>query len=122
LAGYDLKIVYCPGNVNGKPNALSRRPDHRPEKGDRGQNGLQRISPVLKPEYFVLEMMLKDIGVWTVISGSKLQAVPPIKFNADFMKRIVTAVRNDQEWQEAYNAARDGNPSANVKYLYEALY
>jgi hypothetical protein len=24
LAGYDFKIVYCPGNLNGKPDALSR--------------------------------------------------------------------------------------------------
>jgi hypothetical protein len=36
-----------------------------------------------------------------VISGSKLHAVPLIKFNADLMERIVTAAIEDQEWQDA---------------------
>jgi hypothetical protein len=76
----------------------------------------------LKPEYFVFEIMLEGIGMRTVISGLKLHVVPLIKFNADLMKRVVTAATEDQEWQEAYNVARDGNPSANVKYLYGALY
>ena len=122
LAGYDFKIVYRPGNLNGKPDALSRRPEYRPEKGDSSENGLQPISLVLKPEHFVLEMTLEDIGVRTVIAGSKLHAVPPIKFNTELMERVVTAAADDQEWQEAYNAAKDGNPSANVEYLHGALY
>ncbi|KAF8697498.1 hypothetical protein RHS03_07767, partial [Rhizoctonia solani] len=28
LAGYNFHIVYCPGKQSGKPDALSRRPDH----------------------------------------------------------------------------------------------
>ncbi|QRW23181.1 Retrotransposable element Tf2 protein [Rhizoctonia solani] len=28
LAGYNFQIVYCPGKQSGKPDALSRRPDH----------------------------------------------------------------------------------------------
>jgi hypothetical protein len=48
--------------------------------------------------------MLEGIGLWTVISGSNLHAVPPIKFNADLMECVVTAATEDQEWQEAYNA------------------
>jgi hypothetical protein len=76
----------------------------------------------LKPKYFVSEMMLENIGVWTIISGSKLHAVPPIKFNIDLVKYIVLAAADDPEWQEAYNAIKDGNPSINVKYLHGALY
>jgi hypothetical protein len=67
-------------------------------------------------------MTLKDIGVWTVISGSKLYAVPPIKFNADLIEYLVMVAINNQEWQEAYNAIRDSNPSGNIEYLYGALY
>jgi hypothetical protein len=42
--------------------------------------------------------MLEGIGMRTVISGSKLHAVPPIKFNADLMEHIVMAAMEDQEW------------------------
>jgi len=35
LAGVDFKIYYRPGTQNGKPDTLSRRPEYRPEKGDR---------------------------------------------------------------------------------------
>jgi hypothetical protein len=55
------------------------------------ENGLQLILVVLKPEYFILEIMLEGIGMQTMISGSKLDGVPPIKFNADLIERVVTA-------------------------------
>jgi hypothetical protein len=51
----------------------------------------------LKPEYFVSEIMLEGIAMWSVISGSKLYAVPPIKFNADLMEHVVMAATDDQE-------------------------
>jgi hypothetical protein len=60
--------------------------------------------------------------MWTIISGSKLHAVSPIKFNADLMERVVMAAMEDQEWHEAYHAVMDSNPSGNVKYLYGALH
>jgi hypothetical protein len=66
--------------------------------------------------------MLEGIGMQTVISGSKLHAVPPIKFNVDLMEGVVTATTEDQEWQDAYNVAKDSNPSINVEYLHGALY
>jgi hypothetical protein len=75
----------------------------------------------LKTEYFVLEITLEDIRMQTVISGLKLQAVPLIKLNADLMEYIVTATIEDQEWQDAHNATKNRNPSANVEYLYDAF-
>src|SRR5436853_769558 len=33
LDGYDFNIIHRPGAKNGKPDALSRRAEHRPEKG-----------------------------------------------------------------------------------------
>ena len=34
LAGYDFKIFYQPGSANGKPDALTRRLEYRPKKGE----------------------------------------------------------------------------------------
>jgi len=34
LSGIDFRIYYRPGNRNGKPDALSRRLEYRPEKGE----------------------------------------------------------------------------------------
>jgi hypothetical protein len=76
----------------------------------------------LKPEYFVSEIMLEDIGVQIVISGLKLHAVPPIKLNTDLMEHVVRAAKNDQEYQEAENMVKDSNPSTNIEYLYRARY
>jgi hypothetical protein len=122
LVGYDFKIVYHRRNLNGKPDALSRQPEYCPEKGDRGENSLQLISLVLKPEHFISERTLEDIRMRTVISGSKHHAVLPRKFNADLMEYVVMAATEDHECQEAYNAARDSNPSTNIEYLYGALF
>jgi hypothetical protein len=36
LAGMDFKIFYRKGTSNGKPDALSRRPEYHPEKGGGG--------------------------------------------------------------------------------------
>jgi hypothetical protein len=85
-------------------------------------NGLQPISLVLKPEHFISEMMLEGFGIWTVISGSKRHTVPAIKFDTDLMECVVIATMEDQEWQEAYNAAKDSNPCTNREYLDGALY
>jgi len=49
LAGIDFKIFYRPGSQNGKPDALSRRPEYRPEKG-RVEN--QQITTVLGKSHF----------------------------------------------------------------------
>jgi hypothetical protein len=57
-----------------------------------------------------------------MISGSKLHAVPLITFNVDLMRCVVMAAMEDQEWNDAYNTAKDSNPSANVEYLHWALY
>jgi hypothetical protein len=76
----------------------------------------------LKPEHFVSEQLLEGIGMQTVISGSKLHAVPPINFNVDLIERVVTAATEDQEWQDTYNVAKNGNPSAKVEYLHRAHY
>jgi hypothetical protein len=57
----------------------------------------------------------------TVISGSKLHIVTLIKFNVDLMECVVTAATEDQEWQDAYNAVKNSNPSVNIEYFHRAF-
>jgi len=49
LAGINFKIYYRPGVKNGKPDALFRRLEYRPEKGE-GED--QPITTVLHPWHF----------------------------------------------------------------------
>jgi hypothetical protein len=97
FAGYDFKLVYYPGNLNGKPDALSRQLEYCLEMGDSSNNGLQSILVVLKREHFVSEITLEGIGMRTGISRSKLHAVPPIKFHTDLMELVVTTAMEDLE-------------------------
>ena len=47
LANFNFKIVYRPGSRGGKPEALSRRPEYRPQEG-----ATHREQSILKPEHF----------------------------------------------------------------------
>ena len=55
LANYNLKIVYRPVKRGGKPDALSRRPEYRPEEG-----ATHREQSILKPDHF--QICLVQIG------------------------------------------------------------
>jgi len=52
LASFNFKIVYRPGSRSGKPDALSRPPEYRPEEG--AEHTEQSI---LKPEHFSLSLV-----------------------------------------------------------------
>jgi len=43
LASIDFKIYYRPGTQNGKPDALSRRSEYRPEKGGAENHPVTRV-------------------------------------------------------------------------------
>ena len=45
LDGFDFVIIYRPGVKNGKPDALSRRSESRPEKGGKA---ISRLNEYLK--------------------------------------------------------------------------
>ena len=51
LANFNFKIVYEPGSRGGKPDALSRWPEHRPEEG-----ATYRKQLILKPEHFEISL------------------------------------------------------------------
>src|ERR1700712_2097282 len=52
LADYNFKIVYRPGTHGGKPDALSRRPEYRPEEGAKHSE-----QSILRPEHFELSLI-----------------------------------------------------------------
>jgi len=52
LASFNFKIIYRPGSRSGKPDALSRRLEYRPEEG--AEHTEQSI---LKPEHFSISLV-----------------------------------------------------------------
>jgi len=52
LTNYNFKIVYRPGSRGGKPDALRRRPEYRPEEGTR-----HREQWILKSEHFQISVI-----------------------------------------------------------------
>jgi len=52
LASFNFKIIYRPGSRSGKPDALSRRPEYRPEEG--AEHTEQSI---FKPEHFSISLV-----------------------------------------------------------------
>jgi len=55
LADYHFKIVYCLGKRRGKPDALSRRPEYRPEEGVKHSE-----QSILKPKHFQISLIHED--------------------------------------------------------------
>lgn len=79
LAGYDFTIIYRPGEKNGKADAMSRRHDYRPQRGE-----CDSIKPLslLKPN----QLLLSTACVSTTDSA--------------FLDKIREALLNDQYYLE----------------------
>jgi hypothetical protein len=96
LAGYDFKIVYCPGSKNGKPDALSRRSEYRPRRGGTAESDEnQPIHTILKPEHFGPYDPEYDVGGIPVVSAARLQEIPEVRFSQNFLEKIVLAGNSD---------------------------
>jgi len=52
LASFNFRIIYRPGSRSGKPDALRRRPEYRPEEG--AEHTEQSI---LKPKHFLISLV-----------------------------------------------------------------
>jgi len=66
LTNYNFKIVYRPGSRGGKPDALSRRPDYRPEEGARHSE-----ETILKSEYFQISIIHQKRSAETALTPEK---------------------------------------------------
>ena len=98
LAGIDFKIYYRPGSQNGKPDALSRRSEYRPEKG--GVEN-QPITAVLGEKHFE-ERLTRSF----ICSSARLTSLPTRKWTPDFAEKIREAAKGDEEYRKAWEAVQ----------------
>lgn len=56
LVDFDFEIVFRPGRLQGKPDALSRRSEYQPKRGDGTQE--QQEIPLLKPNQLRLQALI----------------------------------------------------------------
>jgi len=100
LAGVDFRIYYRPGTQNGKPDALSRRSEYRPEKG--GVEN-QPVTTVLKEKHFEsFEKETEERRASSFIcSSARLSSIPARRWSPTFLEEIRKAAKNDPLYQEA---------------------
>jgi len=100
LASIDFRIYYRPGNRNGKPDALLRRSEYRPEKGG-SEN--QPITTVLRKDNFAEPDFAKpDRRERTFIcSSARLASLPPQQWSEEFVEAVKKAGKKDYEYQGA---------------------
>jgi len=68
LANFNFKMVYRPGSRGGKPDALSRRPEYRPEEG-----ATHCEQTILKPEHFEVSLCNKKDRIQVrLVEGKKV--------------------------------------------------
>jgi len=94
LAGIDIKIFYWPGSQNGKPDALSKPPEYRPEKGGIEN---QPITTVLGKNHFEERLTRSFIS-----SSARLASLPERKWTEEFLAKV----REEGKKDEAYEQAR----------------
>jgi transposase InsO family protein len=119
LAGFDFKIIYRPGTQNGKPDALSRRPEYRPKKGgiNPEDNENQPIYRVLRPDQLVTVE-----GETVLVSSVRIQNIPKTTFGKELLLEILRASKEDPEWLAEKAKATKGNPSPDIEIEGEVLY
>jgi len=66
LTNYNFKIVYRPGSRARKPNALSRRPEYRPEEGARHSE-----QSIMKSEHFQISVIHQRRSAETALIPEK---------------------------------------------------
>jgi len=99
LAGIDFRIYYRPGTQNGKPDALSRRSEYRPEKGGVGN---QPITTVLRKNQFAERQESSFI-----CSSARLASLPNPRWKDEFIKEIKDKRRKDEAYQQAWEKAEE---------------
>ena len=100
LAGVNFRIYYRPGTQNGKPDALSRRSEYRPEKG--GVEN-QPITTVLGEKHFGnFEKETEERRASSfVCSSARLSSLPARKWSPAFLEEIRKTAKDDAPYQEA---------------------
>ena len=97
--------------MNTKPDALSRRAEHHPEKGG---HDYQPVEHVLKPGQWVPENYRQ-----IVLSSVKFQGLRPVvKMSKWLEEEIVSKAKSNSIWPELYHkAAEEGAPEGHITAL-----
>jgi hypothetical protein len=112
LSTYDFQIMYRKGSSNGKPDALSRRPELRPKEG--GTTAAETSAPLLKPEQFI-----EIAGVDQEFGRIELASIDKVQFGQEFLEKVRQASANDEEY--ATMKAKCGQPDDTLSPGYELL-
>jgi hypothetical protein len=117
LTRFDYEIVYCPGKLNGKADALTNRPGDLPQGGDESLKNMEQV--VLKPHNLPEQLMISANGIVgqeaALISDLFVQAymedqLPSQILNAirqrDSSKEITVAECTKQDGQVWYRGKR----------------
>jgi len=91
LAGVDFRIYYRPGTQNGKPDALSRRSEYRPEKGGIEN---QPITTVLQEK-----TLANRRNQSFICSSARLASLPARKWKEEFLEEIKKEGEKDEEYK-----------------------
>jgi len=83
LSRFYFDLFHRPGRISGKPDALSRRPDH-----GKGENDNQDVI-LLKPEWFKIQALKQE---HVILSGEESPLLQRIRNSKDYDDRVVKAV------------------------------
>jgi len=104
LAGIDFRIYYHPGSQNGKPDALSRRTEYRPEKGGIEN---QPITTVLQKNHVADRQ-----GHSLICSSARLASLPAKKWRKEFVQRIQETGEEDPAYRQAWKVVEEEQEEA----------
>ena len=93
LAGINFRIYYRPDTQNGKPDALSRRSEYRPEKG--GVEN-QPIMTILGKNHFEERLTCSFI-----CSLARMLSLPARKWSEEFLTRVREEGKKDDVYERA---------------------
>ena len=109
--GFGFQIIYRPGTQKTKPDALSGRPEHCPEKG---WHVYQPIEHVLKLGQWVPG----NYGEVIVASFQFVGLRPVVKMSKWLEEEIVSKAADDLIWQALYDkAVEDGALEGRISKL-----
>jgi len=104
LASIDFRIYYRPGTQNGKPDALSRRSEYRPEKG--GVEN-QPITTVLRKNHFE-----ERLASTFIFLSALLSSLPARKWSKEFLEKVKEEGKKDNNYEQAIKQeATAGKPA-----------
>ena len=96
LDGFEFQTIYRPEVKTGKPDALSRHLEFRPEKV--GQ-GYQPVECVLKPGQWIQNDYSENTEV--IVSSVMIQGIRPVvKLSKDLEMEMVEKAADELIWQQ----------------------